>query len=51
MRELSLRTLRFQCRMRFWKYAVSTAMTGTISSTSSASFQLRISMDTMEPAT
>ena len=45
MRELSLRTRRFQCRMRFWKYAVSSATTGTTSMTTMASFQLSSSID------
>ena len=49
--EFSFRTFRFQWRIRFWKYQVSTAMTGTIRMTTSASRQLRISMAAKVPKT
>ena len=51
MREFSFRTLRFHRRMRFWKYPVSTAITGTMTMTTSASRQFRISMAAKVPST
>lgn len=42
--ELSLRTLRFQWRMRGWNQPVSAATTGTMRMTTSASRQLSSSM-------
>lgn len=51
MREFSFRTFRFQRRMRFWKYPVSTAMTGTMTMTTRASRQFRASMAAKVPST
>ena len=51
MREFSLRTLRFHRRMRFWKYPVSTAITGTMTMTTRASRQFRASIAAKVPST
>ena len=51
MREFSLRTFRFQWRMRFWKYPVRMAITGTMAMTASASLQFRASMAAKVPST
>ena len=51
MREFSFRTLRFHRRMRFWKYPVSTAITGTMTMTTRASRQFRASMAAKVPST
>ena len=51
MREFSFRTFRFQRRMRFWKYPVSTAITGTMTMTTRASRQFRASMAAKVPST
>ena len=49
--ELSLRTFRFQWRMRFWKYQVSAAIAGTTRMMSVANCTFSSSMATKTPST